>query len=171
MTISDVSFTLENDTNNIGWGAETAPKVGTVNSNVSNAAEDTTNKIGYTGKTNATGTEGDKQAENSPIATVKFTVTPKQGSSIKLTGLDGYLRYASTTKYRGMVKIDGHTYTSELPDANKVVTISDTITDIDATNEAFEVLIQFVSSENDGASVKANQQFDVFDVKLKFAAD
>lgn len=171
VTISNVSFTLENDTNNIGWGTGTAPAVGNVNSNVSNAAEDTTNKIGYTGKTNVNGTEGDKQAENSPIATVKFTVTPKAGISVKLVGLSGYLRYAATAKYKGIVSIGGHKYTSELPDTNKVVTISDTITDIDATSEAFEVQIQFVSSENNGATVKANQQFDVFDVKLKFAAE
>ena len=170
VTISNVSFALENDTNNIGW-ANNAPAVGSVNSNVSNAAEDTDNKIGYTGKTNTTGTEGNKQAENSPIATVKFTVTPKSETSIKLVGLSGYLRYASTAKYKGMVSIGNHKYTSELPDTNKVVTISDTITDIDATSEAFEVQIQFVSSENNGASVKANQQFDVFDVKLKFAAN
>lgn len=170
VTISDVSFTLENDTNNIGW-AENMPAVGNVNSAVQTAAG-TSSKIGYMGKTSTTGSAGDAQNEGSPVATVKFTVTPKQGSSIKLTGLDGYLRYAGSAKCKGTVTIGTHTYTSEAADStSRVVTISDTITDIDATNAAFEVTIQFVSSEDNAANIKTNQQFDVFDVKLKFAAD
>ena len=167
VTISNVTFVLENDTNSIGWGTE--PVVAEVDSKLSDAAG-TTTKIGYAGKTAATGTEGTKQDEGGSVAKVKFTVTPK--SSVTLKGLKGYLRYASTANYKGKVTIGGHTYTSESADTDtKVVVLSDDISDISATSDPFNVEIQFVSNKSGGASVKANQAIAVFDVKLTFASE
>ena len=166
VTISDVTFELENDTNNIGWGTE--PAVASVDSKLSTAAG-TTTKIGYRGAT-GTGTESAKYGEGVSIAKVKFTVTPK--SSVTLKGLKGYLRYASTQNYKGKVTIGGHTYTSEAADSSsKVVVLSDDINDISATSDPFDVVIQFVSSKSDGASVKGGQNIDVFNVELAFAAE
>ena len=166
VTISDVTFELENDTNNIGWGTE--PAVADVDQKLATAAG-TTTKIGYGGKTAASGTESTKYNEGVSIAKVKFTVTPK--SSVTLKGLKGYLRYASTENYKGKVTIGSHTYTSEAADSNKVVVLSDDISDISATSDPFDVVIQFVSSKSSGASVKANQAIAVFDVELAFAAE
>ena len=166
VTISDVTFVLENDTNSIGWAADNTPGVAKVNS-ATYSKSATGNQYGYMGKTAATGSSGAYLSDQGTFAKVSFTVTPK--SAVTLKKLTGYLRTAASASIVGKVTINGsHTYTSEQADENsKVVTLSDTVTDLSAASK-FDVTIEFVAA---GTKVqhKTNQQFDVFEVKLAFA--
>lgn len=165
VTISDVTFVLENDTNSIGWAADNTPGVAKVNS-ATYGKSAMGNQYGYMGKTAASGTAGNKLSDQDTLAKVSFTVTPK--SAVTLKKLTGYLRTATSTNIKGKVTInDSHTYTSDQADENsKVVTLSDTVTGLSAANK-FDVTIEFVAVGTD-VNHKTGQQFDVFEVKLAF---
>ena len=165
VTIRDVTFVLENDTNSIGWAVDNTPGVAKVNS-ATYGKSATGNQWGYMGKTAASGSAGDKLSDQGTLAKVSFTVTPK--SAVTLKKLTGYLRTATSANIKGKVTInDSHTYTSDQADSSsKVVTLSDTVTGLSAANK-FDVTIEFVAVGTD-VNHKTGQQFDVFEVKLAF---
>ena len=172
VTISEVSFVLENNTN-VAW-ADNLPAVGSVDSKLKTAAGTTTN-IGYHGATTGTNDDNKVAAVGDSIAKVSFTVTPKEGATVNLKAFSGFIRYAGSANYMAKVSIGTATYTSEaaVSDSNSniknVATIDYTPDSPLALSIATKITIQFVASNANSLALKKNQNLDVFNVELEFA--